>query len=101
MADLASDYQGGLPVSQLVRKYAVHRTTVLEHLEREGVTRRKSVRKLTDEQVQAAAEMYSNGASLLRVGQSFGVDAATVRREFDIAGVVVRPRKGWESRGSV
>jgi hypothetical protein len=38
--ELVADYAGGLNVSLLVRKYAIHRTTVLDHLERRGVARR-------------------------------------------------------------
>lgn len=85
------DYKSGQPICQLVRMYAVHRTTVLEHLERRGVARRPNVRKLTDGDVNRAAHLYTNGASLVRVGEAFSVNESTIRREFSVAGVQIRP----------
>ena len=89
------EYESGQTVRQLVRTYAVHRTTVLEHLERRGVVRRQNVRKMTDDSVLRAAHMYANGASLVRVGEAFDVNEATVRREFVAAGIRIRPRRGY------
>jgi hypothetical protein len=86
-----ADYQGGRSVRQLVRTYAINRTTVLDHLERRGVARRRNVRKLTDDDVQRAAHMYRSGASLIEVGERFAVDASTLGRELDRAGVRRRP----------
>lgn len=91
---LVVDYQSGLSIPQLVRKFAVHRTTALEHLERRGVARRPNPRKLTDQDVQRASYMYVNGASLVYVGEVFDVNESTIRRELIRAGVRIRPRKG-------
>ena len=95
---MVGDYESGQPVRQLVRTYAIHRTTVLDHLERRGVVRRQNVRKMTDDSVLRAAHMYANGVSLVNVGEAFDVNAATIRREFVAAGVGIRPRRGWADR---
>lgn len=88
--ELAAAYQAGSSVRELVERFGVHRTTVLDHLKRRGVPRRPAVRKLTDEQVQEAAEFYRVGNSLVTTGKKFGVDGATVAREFERAGVTTR-----------
>lgn len=44
---LIAAYAKGLSVRRLVELFGVHRTTVLAHLERHGVARRRSVCKLT------------------------------------------------------
>jgi hypothetical protein len=90
---LVADYVGGLNVSHLAVKYAIHRTTVLNHLERRGVARGQNLRKLADADVTRAARMYSSGASLVDVGEVFGVASSTVAREVTVAGVVM-PRAG-------
>lgn len=55
VAELAAAYQAGATVPELVKRFQVHRTTVLAHLERQGVPRRPNHGKLTDEQVAEAA----------------------------------------------
>lgn len=98
---MLADYVAGHSVAQVSKAYNLHRTTVLEHLEKNGVDRRRHVRKLTDDQVQQASVLYATGSSLVRVAARFDVNEATIRREFTKAGVAVRPRRGWESRGEV
>ena len=98
--ELCCDYRTGLAVVQLVRKYAVHRTTVMEHLERQGVNRRQNVRKLTDADVRRAARMYKAGSSIIRTAAEFGVSERTMRRELAEAGHVIRVRRGWVSTSS-
>ena len=92
---LLQDYVAGQSVGQLTKRYQLHRTTVLEHLERGGLQRRPNVRKLTDAQVQCAAKLYASGSSLVSVAEHFGVNARTISREFEEAGVPVRARRGW------
>ena len=45
---LGADYVAGMTVPQLTRRYGIHRTSVLGHLEKLGIQRRAHVRKLTD-----------------------------------------------------
>jgi hypothetical protein len=94
---LVGEYQAGRSVAELARLYHIHRTTVLDHLKRAGVPRRFTRRKLTDGDVQAAAELYGQGLSLAKVGKKFGVDATTITREFRQLHVTIRPRRGWLS----
>jgi transposase len=91
---LVAAYIVGASVRDLSGQFKINRTTVVRHLERHGVPRRGSQRKLTDEDVTAAAELYHQGWSLIRLGQHYGVDDETVRRALRKAGVTLRPRRG-------
>lgn len=95
VSDLIYRYQGGATVNTLASHFGIHRTTVLNHLERSGISRRRSDRKLTDVLVTLAGDYYREGHSLAQTGTKFGVDAATIRREFAKHGIQVRPRRGW------
>jgi len=92
---LAQEYTAGSTVNQLANKYSVHRTTVLAHLERQHVDRRRITRRLTDADVEDAARLYEAGNSLKATARRFEVDAETLRREFARAGIQTRPRRGW------
>ena len=61
---------------------------------KQSVDRRPFVRKLTDEQVTQAGTLYANGLSLIHVAERFNVNAATIRREFNKAGLDIRARRG-------
>jgi len=93
--ELVAAYRGGSSIRELVAQFGVNRTTALEHLKRRGVARRPATRKLTDEQVQEAAEFYRAGNSLVATGEQFGVDGSTIKREFERFGVETRARRGW------
>jgi AraC-like DNA-binding protein len=74
----------------------VNRTTIITHLDRAGIERRRVTRKMTEDSVARAAKRYGQGASLAVVAQVFGVHASTLAREFSRAGVAIRPRLGWQ-----
>ena len=74
-------YRLGASVPMLVRRFEVHSTTVARHLERAGVASRGNVRKLTDELVAEASVLHEVGWSFKRLGECYGVNAETVRRE--------------------
>lgn len=93
--DLTRRYVEGTSIDALAREHEVHRTTVMGHLERAGVERRRLVHKMSEHSVAQAAARYGNGASLAVVAQEFGVHARTLAREFHRAGVSIRPRLGW------
>ena len=93
--NLVRSYGGGVSIDALARRFSVHRTTVMDHLRRSGVQRRRIVRKLTDRTVRQAATLYRRGESLKVVAARFGIDARTLAREFQNAGVQIRPRRGW------
>ena len=95
--DLVSAFREGASIDSLAAQYRVNRTTVIRHLNRRGVERRKSVRKMNDRSVRQAARRYESGESLVVVASRFGVDARTLDREFKRAGIKTRPRRGWPS----
>jgi transposase-like protein len=93
--DIADSYVSGSSIDQLARSYGVNRTTIIKHLDHQGVPRRRVVRKMTDALVAEAAVMYRNGNSLATVSNEFNIAIRTLRREFRNAGVAIRPRQGW------
>jgi AraC-like DNA-binding protein len=92
--ELAHLYQEA-SIDALIRRYGVHRTTIIAHLDRRGVPRRLVGRKMTDPLVTQASERYSEGLSLADVASEFGVHARTLAREFRRAGTPIRGRRGW------
>ena len=92
---MIQQYRAGASIETLVRRYEVHRTTVMAHLERAGNARPRMVRKMTDQSVAVAAARYEAGASLPVVASAFGVHDRTLAREFRRAQVPIRPRRGW------
>jgi hypothetical protein len=91
IVELAEAYRQGATVPELARRYNINRTTVLDHLERQGVQRRPNVRKMTDDLVRQAIVLYNEGWSYDRLGEHLGISAETIRRELKQAGVVSRP----------
>ncbi len=68
----------GNSVLQLAARFNIHRTTVLAHLERNGVPRRRSGPKLSDDDVHEAAGLYRDGLSLKAIGVRFLVPPDTI-----------------------
>ena len=95
IAQLIQDYRGGVSIDGLAGLYEVHRTTVIHHLDRAGIARRRVVRKMTDESVAVAAARYEQGASLAVVAREFEVHQRTLARELRRAGTLIRRRRGW------
>ncbi len=99
LSDTESDeivyrYRRGESINGLARELDLHRTTVINHLDRAGVTRRHTARKMTDISVARAAEQYLAGAPLTIVAQQFGVHPRTLAKELRRAGTPLRPRPG-------
>jgi len=74
-------YREGNSAPVLARKFGVHRTTVLLHLERRGVPRRVNKRKLTDKQVEEMRHLHRLGVSYNELARRYGVSGDTARRE--------------------
>jgi len=92
--ELARLYREGATIDALARRYAVHRTTVIHHLDQRGVPRRRVVRKMTDSMVAAASKRYATGVSLVDVAAEYGVHERTLAREFRRGGIPIRLRRG-------
>jgi uncharacterized protein (DUF433 family) len=93
--DLVRGYTAGSSIDSLALQFGVHRTTIMDHLERRGVERRTVVRKMTNRTVREAVTHYEAGESLKVVAARFGVDAKSLAREFTRGGVPIRRRRGW------
>lgn len=94
VATLCIAYTGGVSVIQLAELYGTHRTTVMAHLERNGIPRRQCVRALSDDEVTRAAQHYAAGESFATIAKRYKVSARTIARELHRAGVEVRSRIG-------
>lgn len=90
LRQLLEGYHAGVPVTELVTRYRINRTTLFDHARKAGGSRRYP--KLSAEDVAHAARMYTEGKSLLVIGDHFGVANTTVRRALAEAGVAIRPR---------
>jgi DNA-directed RNA polymerase specialized sigma24 family protein len=86
---LAIDYTEGKTITELARRFGIHRATVTALLHRQGVELRRA--GLEAEDVTAATHLYVQGWSLAKLGATFGVDSTTVWRALRAAGVVTRP----------
>lgn len=75
--DLVGAHLAGSPIDALAAKLGVHRTTIIDHLDRRGVEPRKAVRKTTDRRVLQAAKRYDAGESLRMVAARFGARQGT------------------------
>lgn len=96
--ELCDAYLDGSSIDSLAAGFGVNRTTIISHLDRRGIARRKSVRKMTDRMVEEAAIHYESGEPLKTVAARFGVDARTLAREFRRSGHPTRVRNGWPVR---
>jgi AraC-like DNA-binding protein len=94
ISELCGLYGEGASIDGLARRYEVNRTTIITHLDRAGIARRRVARKMTDDSVSRAASRYGEGLSLASVAQEFGVHGRTLAREFRQAGMSIRPRRG-------
>jgi DNA-binding NarL/FixJ family response regulator len=92
VAELVTGYQAGATVYELAKRFKIHRTTVSQHLQRQGVPMRG--RSLSEEQVTIAAQLYRQGWSVAKIGERFEVDQTTVWRVLRERGVVMR--RPWE-----
>ena len=94
VAQLAEAYARGASPSELSARFQVHRTTVVAHLERQGMPTR--IRGLDPAQIEEAIRLYGEGWSLTQLGVHLSVDRKTVYYRLRQAGVQLRPRPGWK-----
>ena len=94
---LIAAHAEGDSVAHVVARFKVHRTTVLARLERNGVFRRPTGPKLSDEDVAEEADLCREGLSLGAIGHRVRVGPATVGKALRRADVQIRPRRGRAS----
>jgi DNA-directed RNA polymerase specialized sigma24 family protein len=90
--ELVMAYAAGATVFELGDRFGIDRRTVGKHLRGRGVD--TTPPGLDPEDVSAAAELYREGWSLLRIAEKFGTTASTVRRR--LLEIGLRMRKPWE-----
>jgi hypothetical protein len=64
--EVVARYVDGASIDALAREYGINRTTVISHLERNGVERRRNPRKMTDAMVWPQRTGTRPGCRLLR-----------------------------------
>lgn len=93
VAELVAGWEDGASQKELIDRYRISRSALMEHLRRAGVPKRRPF--LKPEQVTEAAQFYASGWSLARIGQRLLVAPHTVATALRDAGVTIRPRRGW------
>jgi IS30 family transposase len=88
---LVDAYRDGATIEEVGERFGMHRSTVIDHLQRRGVPRR-TPRKLTDLAVSDAARRYVSGETLAEIAERLGVAPSTLTRELRDAGIPIRRR---------
>jgi hypothetical protein len=76
IARLVADYEAGSSTAALMKHYGLGKGTVLRILNEAGVTRKQNTG--TVEQINQAVELYTQGWSLVRIGEHLGFCQSTV-----------------------
>jgi len=85
---LVEAYEAGVAINELAAEFHVHRTTVLDHVNRAGTKRR--YRALRSQQLEEAAQLRGAGKSFRDIGRCLGVHASTVRQHLTRASAVAQ-----------
>jgi len=88
LSELIKGYEAGDTTYELADRHGLNRTTVAAHLRSAHVSIRMD--GLTGPQIERAADLYTAGWSLARVGRAVGADAETVRKRLRECGVTMR-----------
>jgi len=92
VAALVAGYRAGATVYELAERFKIHRTTVSDHLYREGVKMRGVGLDLAH--VERAVSLYDQGWSVARIGSQLGANGGTVWRALRAQGVQMRDTQG-------
>lgn len=92
--ELIKQYVSGKSSYELAATYNLSKGSVIKQLRDAGIP--IGNQRLTAEQVSEAAQLYSEGLSLAKVGANLGADAGTVRRALIRRGVKMRDTHGRE-----
>lgn len=89
---LLTDYQAGVPSTQLAQRYGISKGAVLRLLREHRVPVR--LQRITAPEVEQAIQLYQAGNPLAAVGVKLGYDPGTVHRALRQAGVAMRDCHG-------
>ena len=82
---MVARYQEGATIKELVIDMGIHRTTIMDHLEKRGIPRRGHKRKLNDEIALEAKALHDLGFSYYELARKYHVSADTIKREIERA----------------
>ena len=88
--DLAADFANGIKISGLIEKYGISRSSVYEHLKKNGVELDKNL--LEEQRIDRAVELYQAGMTLVEVAKEIGSNRTSVREALKGRGVPRRAR---------
>ncbi|WP_217440631.1 hypothetical protein [Nocardia barduliensis] len=69
---LVAQYEAGVSIADIARKYGMHTQTIDSHLKRQGVRKRR-VFQLSPELVDEVARLYIDGWSTIEIAKKFDV----------------------------
>lgn len=88
-------YQRGAEIGELAARFRVHKHTITRCLKRMGVPLQRQ--GLRDE----AAQLYTDGWSLVGLGEKYGCTYSSVKNALLRHGYRLRPRPGWQYRAAL
>lgn len=94
IAEIIARYEAGEPSKALAAAFGISKGSAIRLLREAGVKIRKQ--RLTDDQIDEAANLYTDGKSLAWIGKYLGVDHGTVWRQLRKRGVRMRDTHGRE-----
>ena len=86
--EIVERYQAGEGVTNIARTLSISRDTVITHLNRANVTRRR--RGMNATQINLAVRLYTEGYSLAKVGKRLGFNPSTIQARLRDQGVAIR-----------
>ena len=92
---LVDGYHAGATIMQLAERFDISRTTVMAHLDRRHVQRRRVAKQWDDGALATVADAYAEGYSLAAIANQHDLDPQTVGNRLRRAGIKIRPRRGW------
>jgi len=91
---LLTDYQAGLPSTQLAKRYGISKGAVLRLLREYNIPIRRH--PMTAGEIEEAIQLYGAGHSLVTISTKLGHDHGTIHRALRQAGVAMRDSHGRE-----
>jgi transposase-like protein len=94
LQQLVTDYQIGIPSTQLAKRYGISKGAALRLLRHQSIPIRNQ--PMTTLEIEQAIQLYRAGNSLAKVGITLGYDHGTIHQALKQAGVAMRDSHGRE-----
>ena len=88
---LTAKYERGAATVALAYEYGINLTTVLSHIDRAGIVRKRL--KIDDQDLHEVVRRYRSGETIVPIARQFEVSPETVRRALLRGGVKPRGRR--------